>query len=147
MNTEIIKELHTFFSYLTLTPPDISFELDEEIDIHILSVVPQEKKLFSDSEILEAIISVIKKLLEKKFPDHSLVLDIDGQQVKFINEAKQKAEIAYQRVLEYNKAYEFAYLNAFERMIVHSYLKKKEEVETISSGQGGERRLTVSKRK
>ena len=147
MSYEIQKEIEIFFEYLNVEKPTIVFEYDPEVEQDLVSIKSTETELFlnNNKELLFAFNSILKKSLEGKYSSiKPFVLDFNGEQKKFINQAKQKAEIAYRRVLQFGKPYEFGYLNGFERMIVHSYLKQKKEINTISHGERKDRRLVVS---
>jgi predicted RNA-binding protein Jag len=148
MNELVTKEIHTLFSYLGFGEPELKQERDEEIGIDVISISTQDQEAFTENnnELLHAFNYLLKRLIEKRDNNTSFVIDFNGEQKKLIKEAKQKAHIAHQRVVQYNKAYEFGYLNGFERMIIHSYLKEKEDIHTSSFGKGKDRRLKVSKR-
>lgn len=146
MLTEVHKEIRTFFELANLSEPTIQSTEDKEISLSLIEITTSEANIFmnNNKEFLFAFQSVLKKLIEKKYPHTpSFVIDINGEQKKYITEAKQKAHIAHQRVLQFEKPYEFGYLNGFERMIIHSFLKEKTDIRTRSQGVGKERRLWV----
>lgn len=146
MLTEVHKEILTFFNYANLKEPRIDVVEDKEISLYVVKIHTEEESLFleNNQELLFAFQSILKKIIQHSSPNApDFVIDINEDQQKHINEAKQKAEIAYQRVVQYEKPYEFGYLNGFERMIIHSFLKEKNDVDTKSKGIGKERRLFV----
>jgi predicted RNA-binding protein Jag len=138
MNKQVENIIRTVFKPLTSSEPTINIEHDSDIDIELISITTEDKQtlLENNSEVSHAISYLVKKMIEQQGLENNLVLNINNEQKKVIEETKQKAEIAYQRVLTYGKPYEFGFLNGFERMIIHSFLKDKTEVRTQSSGVG-----------
>lgn len=146
MLTEVHKEILTFFRLCNLSTPTVQVTEDKDISLFLVEVTTTETEVFMDNnrEFLFSFQSIFKRMIEKKYPNTPpFVIDINGEQKKYISEAKQKAHIAHQRVLQYEKPYEFGYLNGFERMIIHSFLKEKKDIRTRSQGIGKDRRLSV----
>ena len=147
MNSSIEKEIRTFFKKANLQLEDIEIVHDKEISLDIITLNTSDAKLFfeDDREVYTAFQYLMKKIMDKKDKTSSFnyLFDIDGSQLKIIQEAKQKASIAYTRVIQFEKPYEFGFLNAFERMVIHSYLKNYKDVKTVSEGEGLQRRLQV----
>jgi predicted RNA-binding protein Jag len=152
MNYDVfIKETENFLTMMNMSYKEISFFIDTDVDIYILSlrVSGLEEELFVEhnNNLTRAIGAILKIIFQKKFHFYKdIILDVNGVNSKFINETKQKAHIALERVNFFDKPYEFGYLNAYERMLIHSYLKKHISVETISHGEGVDRRLVIKKK-
>lgn len=143
---KIEKEIQKIFSFLHLGTPHMSIHTESDLGIEIIQIEIPKKLPFLEEEFTNALVHILKRIAEHKNPHHNLVFDLDGSQIQRISETKEKARIAYQRVLQYDKPYTFGYLNGFERMIVHSVLKEYPEVETVSEGRGRDRRLKVLKK-
>lgn len=149
MKERIHKEILTFFEYLDILP-GIDYEHDPDLDFHIVTIVipPKQKKHIQqqESDILDHIHSLLKKIAHSKFEkdQQNIIFDLSGTQKKYIDELKQRALIAYERVITYKKPYQFTLLNPFERMVIHSSLKKFPDISTHSEGKGKERRLIIS---
>ncbi|MCI5051430.1 MAG: hypothetical protein MRY57_03915 [Candidatus Pacebacteria bacterium] len=152
MNQEILTtEIQKYMDALGIHTKDIKLIQDNDIHITILSLIIRgnDIELFTDNhqELLRDLGLVFKLHIKNTFNIHKdLIIDVNGIQEKHINFTKEKAQIAVDRVLFFDKPYEFGYLNAYERMIIHSYLKKYPELHSISEGVGKDRRLRLEKR-
>lgn len=151
MNPELLKnEVRSLLDMMGIPIKDISIILDKDLHLTIISlrVSGTEQELFeaSHNELSRDFGLILALLLKKKhhyFKD--IVVDINGVNKGFIDMAKSKAKIALERVQFFDKPYEFGYLNSYERMLIHSYLKKVPGITTVSEGEGGDRRLYVKK--
>lgn len=151
MNPDILKkETQNILEMMNIPVKEISVIIDTDLHITIISlrISGTEEELFieQNNTLTRDFSLVLKSLLQKKHHFYKdLTIDINGKNKKFIDQAKQKAEIAVERVQFFDKPYEFGYLNSYERMLIHSYLKNIPTIITKSQGEGRERRLVIKK--
>lgn len=147
----LTNEIRVIVEMMGIHVKEVQYYYDNDIEVTLLSLrlSGNDVPLLHDEnrEGLRALSLYLKKFLEKKYHFYKdIILDINGEEIEFIQYTKDKAELAFERVDYFDKPYEFGYLNAYERMIVHSYLKKYKNMVTESQGEGKERRLIVKKR-
>ena len=149
MNSSIIIIIENTLKALGFGAASVKTSHDKEIGSDVLSLNLPEKHLWyltkKEPDFVMSLRLVLKQVLVQSGCKGSII-DINGEDIDFIDYTKQKAKIAADRVRDFDKEYEFGYLNAYERMIVHSYLKGRTEISTESIGEGLERRLIVKKR-
>lgn len=151
MSPDILKkETETILGMMNISFKEVIIVIDNDIRLTIISIrVPgNEEELFTENHniLTRDLGTIIKQLLEKKYHFYKdVTIDINGNNRKFIEQAKQKAQIAVERVQFFDKPYEFGYLNSYERMLIHSYLKNVPNVITQSEGEGRDRRLIIKK--
>jgi len=149
MNDSIITILENTLKALGFGAASVTTSHDKEIGSDVVSLNIPEKHLWyiikKEPDFTMSLRLVTKQVLAQ-LGTKGTIIDINGEDIDFIDYTKQKAKIAADRVRDFDKEYEFGYLNAYERMIVHSYLKGRDEVVTESKGEGFERRLVVKKR-
>lgn len=146
----LTKEITTLIEMMNITIRDISVVRDSELDMLIcsFSVKHIDSEIFFENEeqVFRDFGLLVRLFVQKKLGlKANILFDVNHRQLDFIEQAKEKARIASERVLFFNREYEFGYLSAYERMIIHSYLKKQPDIETISQGEGHDRRLIVKK--
>ena len=147
----LTKEAETLLTMMGIPTKELSVVVDNDLQLTILSlrISGTEQELFTENYngLKRDFGLIFKELLKKKHHYYKdLVVDINGEDKKFINQTKEKAAIAVERVQFFDKPYEFGYLNAYERMLIHTYLKNTPEIITESSGEGRDRRLTIKKK-
>lgn len=151
MNHEdLIQEITTFVNYLGIHTKEIKIIVDTDLHITFVSlrVGGNEELLFTENnnELLRDLGGIFKTLIQKKYSFYKdIIIDVNNINKKHVDYTKEKAQIAVDRVLFFDKPYEFGYLNAYERMIIHTYLKKFPHLVSESQGIGKERRLTLRK--
>lgn len=151
MNPEVLKkEVQLLLGMMGIKYKEISIIIDVDLHITIVSlrISGTEQELFSENynSLTRDFGHILKTLLEKNHHFYKdIMIDINGVNKKFIDQAKEKAEIAVERVHFFDKPYEFGYLNSYERMLIHSYLKNIPNIITESQGEGSERRLFIKK--
>lgn len=146
----LLQEISYFMEAFGIHTKEISLIVDNDIHINIISlrIAGDKELLFTDdnNELLRDFTAIFRLYINKKFSLYKdIIIDINGVQKKHIDYTKEKAQIAVDRVLFFDKPYEFGYLNAYERMIIHTYLKKYPEIMSQSEGVGKERRLVLHK--
>jgi spoIIIJ-associated protein len=150
LHETLIKEMSFFTEALGIHTKEISVTVDSDIHITLISlgVGGNYEKQFTDNnnELLRDLGHVFKLILQKKYSVYkNIIVDVNDCNKKLIEYTKEKASIAVERVKFFDKPYEFGYLNAYERMIIHTYLKKFPHIRSESEGLGKERRLTLRK--
>lgn len=73
-----------------------------------------------------------------------LVVDSEGYRQRRIEAVQGIAHRTARRALRENRAIQLPPMNAPERRVVHLYLKENERVNTLSEGEGENRRVTIS---
>jgi len=146
----LLEEISYFMKAFGIHTKEISLIVDNDIHIHIISlrIAGDKELLFTDNhnELLRDFTAIFRLYIQKKFSFYKdIIIDVNGIQKKHIDYTKEKAQIAVDRVLFFDKPYEFGYLNAYERMIIHTYLKKYPKLMSQSQGIGKERRLILQK--
>jgi len=148
-DVELQQEIQKVLELMNIHYKEISVHHDSDLHITLVNMrTTQDTELFMENNksLLRDFSFVIKQVLKKQFHYHKdIIFDVNHTERDFINFTKEKASLALQRVQFFEKPYEFGYLNSYERMLVHSYLKKYKEVITESQGEGSERRLVVKK--
>lgn len=144
----IVTEIHTLLQHMNIDIQDLSVYRDDDIDMLICSIslrfADAEIFLDEDETVLRAFSQIVRSLLvQTQNLKANILFDVNGRQCTFIEQAKEKARIAQERVLFFKKDYEFGYLSGYERMIIHAYLKKQAGIQTVSEGIGHERRLMI----
>ncbi len=148
---KITKELGVFLGKGGFVFKDIRCITDADLSLVILSVRVSGnlEVVFYDNnaELLRAVSVVFQEMCKKKFHCYkNIIIDINQREIDLINETKSKAQMAIDRVLHFNKPYEFDYLNAYQRMLIHSYVKRNKKVSSCSVGELGDRRLVISRK-
>ncbi|MCA9353088.1 hypothetical protein KC901_02800 [Patescibacteria group bacterium] len=146
----LITEVSQLLTMMGISVKEIRVIVDTDLHLTIMSLRMSgtEEELFTDNhgEVSRSLGYILKELLQKKHHFYKdIVIDINGKDKEFIDFTKEKASIAVERVQFFDKPYEFGYLNAYERMLIHTYLKNTPGLETVSEGEGKDRRLTVKK--
>ncbi|MDD3694035.1 MAG: hypothetical protein PHC89_01425 [Candidatus Pacebacteria bacterium] len=146
-----IKEIKLVLEMMGIKTKEITTFFDNDLRILFFSIrVPSyEERIFfeNNNEVLRDFSHFFKLLFEKKYHFYQdSIFDINKKNIHFVAEAKQKALIAAERVLFFDKPYEFKYSNAFERMIIHSMIKKNPLLYSYSEGEGKERYLIIKKK-
>lgn len=102
-------------------------------------------------ETLAAIQKFLQMATRESGEEKKIVVNInDYKERRKLQLEEEAAEIARQ-VIELGRVYVYGYLPANERLIIHQYISGseefKDELESISSGEGSARRLELRPRK
>lgn len=97
---------------------------------------------------LFALSHILKRLAESEFKKRELeriqfLLDVNGYQLKRIEELKNTARINAQRVRYFKKEISLEPMNAYERRIIHSFLTEYPDIITKSTGEDPNRRVVI----
>lgn len=145
---EIEEKLVTIFNHLGIPYSSIEHIHDDELDIYILSVSTDHGKywLNKDGESLRSLNYLLRKMAPQEEGVDSFMVDVNKFQQKRLNDLKIKAKIIADRVTSFGADIEMDPMSSYDRMIVHSFLSKKDGVFTESIGEGVNRRLVVKSR-
>lgn len=152
MDPQLLKqEIETLLVMMGITAKEIRIIIDNDIHFTIISLRlgGKDKEVFREhnNEVLRSLTVVTQRLLKKKYHFYKdCIIDVNHEEIKLINYTKEKAEIALERVEFFDKSYTFGYLNAYERMLIHQYLKNHPHIISESEGEGSERRLVIKKK-
>jgi len=151
LHETLIHEMKFFTDSMGIHTKEISVIVDVDIHMTIISLrVGGDYEIqFTENynELLRDLGHLFKITLAQKYSFYKdIVVDVNNINKKLIDYTKEKAAIAIERVRFFDKPYEFGYLNAYERMIIHTYLKKYPQIISESKGIGRERRLEIRKK-
>lgn len=98
-------------------------------------------------ETLESIQRVLRVIFASEYPDKKLVVNINEYRQEREAKLQELTRNVAERVLQTGQVYTFqSYLPAHERFIIHSTLSElpeHEKLESISEGEGKDRRLSI----
>jgi len=143
----LLTHLRILVRYLGVLNPKVDSSPDPDIFLVVITVRDYRNNLlFTDTPVVLSSLNVIlKEMIATLLIPGIVVVDFDGTRQKTVQETKNKAEIAYRRVVTYQKPYEFKNLKPFERLIIHQYLATKQGIQTKSYGERNERTLVINK--
>jgi spoIIIJ-associated protein len=122
-------------------------ESEENISVQ-LDVPTDDVGLFigNRGETLAALQRMIRIVFHEQYPDKHIVLNINDYRQERQKQLEDRALEAAQYVLDSGRSYTFPFLSSYERFLVHSVISQNEQfsgLETISEGEGRDRRLVV----
>lgn len=98
-------------------------------------------------ETLESLQRIIRVVFNDTYPDKKIVLNINNYREERSEKLAEVTRNVAARVLETGRPYTFqSYMPAHERFIVHttlSELPESDKLESVSDGEGRERRLRI----
>ena len=99
-------------------------------------------------ETLDSLEHLVDRIVNKNIEDRvSIIVDTEGYREKRREELNSLAKRIAQQVKMTGKPVVVASMRARDRKIIHIALKDDEEVETMSEGEGFERKVIISPRK
>lgn len=122
-------------------------ETDENVSIQ-LDVPADDVGLFigNRGETLAALQRMLRIVFNDQYGEKHIVLNINDYRQERQKQLEERATEAAHYVLDSGRSYTFPFLSSYERFLVHSVLSAQEEfssLETISEGEGRDRRLVV----
>lgn len=135
-----------------LTPEEVRVEVEEnEEEILVnLSLPEEESGLFIGyhGETLDSIQRIIRLAFQTETGDRRVRLNINQYREQRQEKLNEMAENIARKVLQTGEAYTIGYfLPSHERFLVHSMISEHPEfadkIESVSSGQGVQRRITI----
>lgn len=98
-------------------------------------------------EGLASLQRVARLIFEEQYPEKKIVININDYRERRQSQLEEKTKNIVQRVVETGRPFTFQhYLPSHERFVIHSTinnLPEADEVESVSFGDGGARRLTI----
>lgn len=128
---------------------DVQLEDQEDMVVVTLNLPEEDSGRFIGfhGETLESIQRVVRIIFSTEYPDKKVLLNINNYRQEREIKLKELAETAAARVLQSGQPYRFqSYLPAHERFIIHSTLSElpdSEKLESVSEGDGKDRRLSI----
>lgn len=100
-------------------------------------------------ETLDALQHVLRLFISREIDlaDRLVIIDVNGYREKRTKNLEKKARESAHLVRENGKEIEIPFLNSFERRIVHSIVSTVADVESVSEGDGYERKIIIKKKK
>jgi len=143
--------LSKLLEHCGVNPSDIKIELVEDKElITVLLELPENESgavIGFHGEVLDSIQRMLRVVFASSYEDKKIVLDLNGYRQQRLDKLTQLTLDAAQKVAQSGQPFTFrSFLPSYERFIVHSTLSKNEdfkELESISSGDGHLRRLTI----
>lgn len=148
MTQEYTNEIKTVLAEL-LARINISATIEEGVllDGHCFDIKSADSGILigENGQHLLALHTVLKKILERKFPQDMppFLLDVNDYQRHRIEEVKDRARMSAQRVRYFKKDVVMQPMSAYERRIVHVALAEDPDVVTESIGEGELRRVVI----
>lgn len=154
--------IKTFLSQLCehcgLAQEDIKIEeINKENEIVLnLSVPEEDSGIFighhgEGIDSIQRLLRIIFQSEEEKEMDKKITLNINQYRDKRVDRLKDLTYTLGNKVLQTGRPYTFdTYLPAHERYVVHSTLSQEEgfsDLESVSSGEGRNRKLTIQLKK
>lgn len=100
-------------------------------------------------ETLDALQHILRLLVNREldYTDKLVIIDVNGYREKRTKNLEKKAKESAYLVRETGEDIEIPFLNSFERRIVHSIISNIADVESMSVGDGHERKIIIKKKK
>jgi len=147
MNQEIENLIRQILDKTKISYSDIEYKESGAINSPRYIIRSEETSLLigNKGETLRSIHYLLKKLLEKKYPESNFnfIIDSGDYQEKKIQDIKNKAVILGERARFFKKDIEMPLMSSYERMIVHTVLENHRDITTESTGYGKNRRVVI----
>ena len=141
---EIKKEVEIFFEKITF-PSDVSVSKDSEGGFKI-SVCNNDGRLLIGfgGETIAHITTLVKKIVQKKFPDAPRVfLDINDYRERKLELLKEDAKNFAKQVRLYRREFVLRPMSSFERRVIHATFSEYPDIITESVGIDPGRRVVI----
>ncbi len=128
---------------------EVSVEDSSEMMMITISLPEEDSGRFIGfhGETLESIQRVLRVIFSEEYPEKKIVLNINEYRQERERKLQELTKNVAERVLETGQTYTFqSYLPAHERFVIHSTLgelPENEKLESVSTGEGKERRLSI----
>lgn len=125
-------------------------ETDDEIKIS-LSVPEEDTGLFIGykAEVINSIQRILRLIFSKEKEDKRISLNINNYREDRLEQIKEKLIGICERLESDSDEYVFPFISSFERYNIHSLISSEKEFsnfESLSEGEGSERRLILRKK-
>lgn len=128
---------------------------DHELDVTVINIESPEKGLFeyNNGELVWAMNHLVRRAMEQSvrlqegsfdnLPNY--ILDVNNKQTKHVGELKSLAREAIRQAKKTGHTINLPAMNAYDRLMVHTFLAKQAGVASNSVGEGWDRHITISK--
>jgi spoIIIJ-associated protein len=132
-------------------PEILEVSLDDSGDMVTVTIsLPEEDSgrfIGFHGETLESMQRILRVIFSEEYPEKKIVLNINEYRQEREKKLQELTKNVAERVLETGQTYTFqSYLPAHERFVIHSTLgelPENEKLESVSTGDGKERRLSI----
>lgn len=150
--------IDTFISQLAehcgVSPEDVTVNIREEDEyVKVGLELPEEDSgrfIGFHGETLESLQRITRIIFQDEYDDKKIVLNVNQYRQDRADRLQEITESVAQRVLESGNPYTFqSFMPAHERYIVHTTLSEMpdaDQLESVSEGEGKNRRLTIRKK-
>ncbi len=128
-------------------------QADDEERIYIDIKVAEEDSgimIGFHGEGLESLQRMVRIIFQEQYPDQKIMLNINDYRQNREQRLREIVADVAERVLETGKQHTFhSFIPSYERFLIHSILSESEEYETlesVSEGDGKQRRLVIRKK-
>ncbi|MBU1557627.1 KH domain-containing protein [Patescibacteria group bacterium] len=101
----------------------------------------------SEGKNIKALNSIIKQIVRKNNNDNkdciNFFVDVNDYQTKNIDRIKSKAVETAEKAIAFKRDVEMEPMTSFERLIVHSTLADRDNIETESAGERNFRKVVI----
>lgn len=150
MKEKIYNHIHDLLPRLGFEVKSVSHLQDEDIHTDIFSIETDDPELLigRNGDVLRAVNHIIHRMVEadKEISigtDQSFFIDVDGYYQKNLQEIKTKARIVAERARSFKSDIALDPMSAYDRMVVHAYMKQYDDIETESFGYGKGRHVVI----
>lgn len=142
--SNIIQELLTHAGFVV---HGIEDTIDEHDGSYWFAIRTDNPTLLigKNGEHLQAVNMLVRKIIEAKAPENTLrfVIDVGGFQKQKVDNVKAIAHMMAERARFFKSSVAIDPMSAFERRIVHEFLKDKQDLQTGSEGEGAGRHVVI----
>ncbi|MBI5747743.1 MAG: protein jag [Nitrospinae bacterium] len=144
---ESINILQRLLDYMGI---DGRVDGEEKEDLIYLTIFSEDSGILIGrrGETLDSLEHLVDRIVNRKFENRvSIIVDTEGYRENRREELNSLAKRIAQQVKTTGKPAVVASMRARDRKIIHIALKDDEEVETMSEGEGFERKVIISPKK
>jgi spoIIIJ-associated protein len=132
-------------------PTTLEVQLDDQGEmVEVTLSLPEEDSgrfIGFHGETLESMQRIVRIIFSSEYPEKKILLNINNYRQERAEKLQELTQTAAARVLQTGQSYIFqSYLPAHERFIIHSTLSElpdSEKLESVSEGDGKDRRLSI----
>lgn len=143
ITSQLIEQL-----FLHLGFEDAQIEVNEQPDEILVKVTCAEEQSGILIGYHGETLSALQRIIQLMDPESEVPirLDVNEYRAQRLQALEERVRDVASRVRETGETYEFEYLPAFERRFIHTLISESSdlmEVESVSQGEGWERRLLI----
>lgn len=145
--TQIVNTVKELLGYLPITVSELRVDVDEKTGSRrIVIATPDSAILIGEHGArLQALNHLVKRIAERltENKDASFFIDVNDYQQRRINDVRTKAQIFAERARYFKSSVEMDPMSSYERMLVHAEFSNTPDIETLSQGEGKNRRVII----